>query len=198
MYTPLSATPKRVGNFCVFLVFIFPAAFHLSVCMSVNFKKCSFFFFFLVCETHNLYVCVRHHKFQCGYVSFLAFLLANIIVLVYVHISMNPLLFLNFLNLFIRFTNQFWSDLRFMSSYYKTTFRPRAALPHEVTLLIPNIFNTGETVPVNIPKSDLMNVYMTIFSHQIMESDVADEADDAVPYGQMTSGSTTIPPQWYV
>ena len=85
-----------------------------------------------------------------------------------------------------------------MSSYYEATFRPRAALPHEVTLLIPNIFNYGETVPVNVPKADLMNIYMAIFRNQLSESDFVEEADDQQTYAQLTSGGQTIPPQWYV
>ena len=100
-------------------------------------------------------------------------------------------------HLFCRFANQFWSDPSFQSSYYEATFRPRAALPHEVTLLIPNIFNVGETVPVNVPKVDLMNIYMTIFRNQLGECDVIEEEDDQ-PYSQATAGTGRIPLQWYV
>ena len=71
-------------------------------------------------------------------------------------------------------------------------FRPRAALPNEVTLLIPNIFNTGEMVPVNVPKSELLNVYMTIFRNQLTEGDILEEEED----GQATGGPPAIPPEW--
>ena len=56
----------------------------------------------------------------------------------------------------------------------------------------------GETVPVNIPKSELMNIYMAFFRDQIRECDVADEGADEYTYTQGTGGSRTIPPQWYV
>ena len=84
-----------------------------------------------------------------------------------------------------------------MSSYYEATFRLRAAQPNEVTLLIPNIFNVGETVPVNVPKRDLMNIYMTIFRNQI--SDLAiDEGDEDVAYPEPQLEAGVIPPEWYV
>ena len=72
--------------------------------------------------------------------------------------------------------NQFWSDPRFMSSYVEAAFRPRSAQPGEVTLLIPNIMNPTETIPVHIPMQQLMNVYMSIFSDQLPfeESDYQD------------------------
>ena len=81
-----------------------------------------------------------------------------------------------------RFANQFWSDPSFISSYYEATFRPHAALPGEVTLLIPNIFNVGETVPVNVPRTNLLNVYMTIFREQLREADIIEEDDDGLIY----------------
>ena len=50
-----------------------------------------------------------------------------------------------------------------MSSYLEATFRLRAALPGEVTLLIPNIFNPAETLPVHVKQDDLFHVYMSLF-----------------------------------
>ena len=82
-----------------------------------------------------------------------------------------------------------------MSTYYEVTFRPRAVRPGEVTLLIPNIFNTGETVPVNVPQSELMNIYMSIFRHQLAEDELVDDYDDQ-NYGQATAGQQRIPPEW--
>ena len=63
--------------------------------------------------------------------------------------------------------NQFWSDPRFMSSYVEAAFRPRSAQPGDVTLLIPNIFNPTETLPVHIPVQQLLNVYMSIFGDDL-------------------------------
>ena len=73
---------------------------------------------------------------------------------------------------------------------------PREALPHEVTLLIPNIFNVGETVPVNVPRKDLMNIYMTIFQNQLGDLDVIDETEEDYTYGQGAGGTPPIPPEW--
>ena len=55
----------------------------------------------------------------------------------------------------------------------------------------------GETVPVNVAKTDLMNIYMTIFRHQLTEEDLLEEEDDGQTCGQTTGGGT-IPPQWYL
>ena len=85
-----------------------------------------------------------------------------------------------------------------MTSYYEVTFRPRAAQPNEVTLLIPNIFNVGETVPVNVPEQrDLMNIYMTIFRNQITDLAI-DEGDEDVAYPEPQLEAWVIPPGWYV
>ena len=62
--------------------------------------------------------------------------------------------------------NQFWSDPRYMSSYMDATFKPRAARPGEVVLLVPNIFKPGETIPVNIPQEELLNLYMNLLGTQ--------------------------------
>ena len=95
---------------------------------------------------------------------------------------------------YFRLANQFWSDPSFTSSYYEATFRPRAAQPHKVTLLIPNIFNHGETVPVNVPKSNLVNIYMTIFRDHLTDADIIEEPDD----GQYLPADQNLPPEWYV
>ena len=50
-----------------------------------------------------------------------------------------------------------------MSSYLESTFRPRAAQPGEVTLVIPNIFNPSETLPVHVKQDELFNIYMSLF-----------------------------------
>ena len=73
---------------------------------------------------------------------------------------------------------------------------PRLALPHEVTLLIPNIFNVGETVPVNVPRKDLMNIYMTIFQNQLGDLDAIDETEEDYTYGQGAGGTPPILPEW--
>ena len=102
------------------------------------------------------------------------------------------------MNIFLSsFANQFWSDPSFLSSYYKATFRPRTALPGEVTLLIPNLFNVGETVPVNIPTCDLMNIYMTIFRNTISDSDLVEEDPIEKLYDQANAQRSRIPPEWY-
>ena len=51
-----------------------------------------------------------------------------------------------------------------MSSYLDATFRPRAAQPGEVTLLVPDLWNPGETLPVHVKKDQLVKVWMAIAS----------------------------------
>ena len=50
-----------------------------------------------------------------------------------------------------------------MSSIFEATFHPRAAKPGEVTLLISNIFNHSETLPVHVKKEDLFHLYLSLF-----------------------------------
>ena len=79
------------------------------------------------------------------------------------------------MHLFSRIANQFWSDPSCMSTYLEATFRPRAARPGEVTLLVPHLWNPGETLPVHIPQSALLKIWMSLMS-------------------QMAEGAQVIPP----
>ena len=56
-----------------------------------------------------------------------------------------------------------------MSTYLEATFQPRAALPNEVTILIPNLMNFGETLPMNVPKDQLINIYMMLFGDNLFD-----------------------------
>ena len=58
----------------------------------------------------------------------------------------------------------------------------------------------GETVLVNILKTYLMNIYMTIFRHQLTEEDFVEEEDNGQTYSQTTAaaGECKIPAQWYL
>ena len=60
-----------------------------------------------------------------------------------------------------------------MSSYLEATFHPHAALPNEVTILIPNLLNFGETLPVNVPKDQILNLYMTLFGDNVFDQQAA-------------------------
>ena len=60
--------------------------------------------------------------------------------------------------------NQFFSDPTLMSSYIEASFRPRSARPGEVTILVPDLWNPGETLPVHIPQQHLVNVWMALVS----------------------------------
>ena len=51
-----------------------------------------------------------------------------------------------------------------MSSYMDATFHLRAARPGEVTLLVPHLWNPGETLPVHVPQSLLINIWMALVS----------------------------------
>ena len=51
-----------------------------------------------------------------------------------------------------------------MSSYMDATFRPCAARPGVVTLLVPHLWNPGETLPVHVPQAQLVNVWMALVS----------------------------------
>ena len=53
-----------------------------------------------------------------------------------------------------------------MSSHLDANFKPRAARPGEVVLLIPNIFKLGETIPVNVPQDQLLNIYISLLGTQ--------------------------------
>ena len=44
------------------------------------------------------------------------------------------------------------------------TFCAHAARPGEVTLLVPHLWNPGETLPVHIPQAQLINVWMALVS----------------------------------
>ena len=78
-------------------------------------------------------------------------------------------------NFISRIANQFWSDPSFISSYIEAQFRPRAARQNECVLLIPSIFNPGETIPVNIRKDQLHQFYVTLFSQLLSEEEEADQ-----------------------
>ena len=80
-----------------------------------------------------------------------------------------------------RLANQFWSDPSFTSSYIEATFKPRAANSNEVTLLIPNIFNPGETLPVNIPRKQLVNIYMALINQLTDPDDINQPAPRGIP-----------------
>ena len=67
-----------------------------------------------------------------------------------------------------------------MSSYLEATFRPRAAQPGEVTLLIPNIFNPSETLPVHVKKEHLFHLYMSLFGDP--DKDVQQQQEQDQPY----------------
>ena len=43
-----------------------------------------------------------------------------------------------------------------------------------------------------------MNVYMTIFSHQLTDTDFLEDGDEADMNAQATFASGQVPPQWYV
>ena len=77
----------------------------------------------------------------------------------------------NFL-LFIqhRFVNLFLSDPRYLSSYFEAQFRPRAARSNEVILLVPNILNSGETLPVPLTYDQLFHFYMDIYARAFPET----------------------------
>ena len=62
--------------------------------------------------------------------------------------------------------NQFWSDPHYMSSCVDASFRPQAARPGEVVLLIPNLYNPTETIPINVPQEQLLNIYIGLLGTQ--------------------------------
>ena len=89
---------------------------------------------------------------------------------------------------FNSFANLFWSDPRYMSSYFEAQFRPRAARSNEVILLIPNLLNPAETLPVPVTHETLFNIYMDIYSRTFPE----DHDEDVNP------SASNIPVEWYV
>ena len=78
---------------------------------------------------------------------------------------------LNDFSLSYSFANLFLSDPRYLSSYFEAQFRPRAARPNEVILLVPNILNPGEMLPVPVTYDQLFHFYMDIFSRAFPETD---------------------------
>ena len=72
-----------------------------------------------------------------------------------------------------------------MSSYFEAQFCPRAARPGEVTLLILNIMNLTETLPVHVKKEDLFPLYCQLFGEP------ADQQQAATPQGAGVFGSST-------
>ena len=67
-----------------------------------------------------------------------------------------------------------------MSSYFDAQFRPRAARPGEVTLLIPNLMNPSETLPVHVKKEDLFNLYMSLFGDPAATADPGSDPQSGV------------------
>ena len=83
-----------------------------------------------------------------------------------------------------RFTNMFMSDPRYMGSYFEAQFRQREARSNEVILLVPNILNPCETLPVPVTYDQLFHFYMDIYERAFPEGD--EGADQQLQTGQLT------------
>ena len=93
---------------------------------------------------------------------------------------------------FSRFANLFLSDPRYLSSYFDAQFRPHAARSNEVILLVPNILNPGETLPVPVTYDQLFNFYMDIYSRAFPDDDMQQQQQQQQPQAIDQSGYSML------
>ena len=81
-----------------------------------------------------------------------------------------------------------------MSMLLQANFRPRAACPGEVVTLVPDLWDPGQTLPVNVPKNQLLNFYIEMFCNPMSPFYQAPEVSSA-PQDWRRS-QQAIPSQW--
>ena len=72
-----------------------------------------------------------------------------------------------------------WSDPQFISSHYSASFVPRSKSEGEETVIMPNVFDMRQPLPLSIKKNKVLKMWQIMLEQDDEEGDGKDDEDTA-------------------